>query len=136
MVRRHIEYANVVWCPFEDYVIVDIERVQKRATKMVKKWNLPYKERLIAQQLPTLKFRRIRGDMIEVYKILSRVYDRQVCPNLARSENTRTRGNSMKLSTYRTKCDIRNYTFSNRIVKIWNSLPDVVVLADCQLFQK
>ena len=49
MVRSHIEYANVIWCPFKDYLIVDIESVQKKVTKMVKGLrNLPYKERLIA----------------------------------------------------------------------------------------
>jgi len=91
MVRSHIEYANVVWCPYKDYLVVDIERVQKRATKMVKGLRtLPYKERLINLQLPTLKFRRIRGDMIEVFKILSGVYDMHVCPNLLRSDNVRT----------------------------------------------
>ena len=52
MVRSHIEYANVIWCPFKDYLIVDIERVPKRATKMVKGLrNLSYREKLIALQL-------------------------------------------------------------------------------------
>ena len=32
---------------------------------------LSYKERLVRLKLPTLKYRRIRGDMIEVYKILT-----------------------------------------------------------------
>ena len=68
---------------------------------------LPYKERLINLQLPTLKFRRIRGDMIEVFKILSGVYDMHVCPNLLRSDNVRTRGNCLKLKTNPTKYDIR-----------------------------
>lgn len=131
MVRSHIEYANVVWSPYKDYLIKDLERVQKRATKMVKGLrNLSYKERLINLQLPTLKFRRIRGDMIEVFKILSGVYDMHVCPTLLRSENVRTRGNCLKLQTNRTRYDIRKYSFSNRIVKIWNSLPDVVISAD------
>jgi hypothetical protein len=131
MVRSQMEYANTVWSPYKDYLITDIERVQKRATKMVKGLkNLSYKERLIILQLPTLKFRRIRGDMIEVYKILCGVYDVQICPSLLKSENTRTRGNCLKLQTIRTRYDIRKYSFTNRIVKIWNSLPDAVIAAD------
>jgi len=68
--------------------------------------------------------------MIEVYKILSGVYDVHVCPTLLRSEEVRTRGNCLKLKTNRTKYDIRKYSFCNRIVKIWNSLPDEIVAAD------
>ena len=36
--------------------------------------------------LPTMKFHRLRGDMIDVYKILSGKYDAQIVPNLAKSE--------------------------------------------------
>jgi len=119
MVRSHIEYGNVIWSPYKEYLIFDTERVQKRATKMVKGMrNLSYQERLITLKLPTLKFRRIRGDMIEVYKILSGVYDMQVCPALLRSDNSRTRGNRLKLTTNRTKYDLCKYSFCKRIVKI------------------
>ena len=44
--------------------------------------DLSYTERLKLLNLPTLKFRRLRGDMIEVFKILNGFYDAQVVPNL------------------------------------------------------
>jgi len=72
MVRSHLEYANTVWNLHGEQLIKDLERVQMRATKLVfglkKKC---YKERLM--ELPTLKYRRIRGDMIEVYKLLTNI---------------------------------------------------------------
>jgi len=37
-----------------------------------------YKERLLQLKLPTMKYRRTRGDMIEVYKILTGQYDTKV----------------------------------------------------------
>ena len=37
--------------------------------------NLSYIDRLKKIKLPTLKFRRIRGDMIEVHKIINLKYD-------------------------------------------------------------
>ena len=44
-----------------------IENVQRRATKQLPKISkLPYNERLRQLDLPTLRYRRIRGDMIEV----------------------------------------------------------------------
>jgi len=50
--------------------IESIEKVQKRATKLVIGLkHLPYVERLKQLKMPTLKYRRLRGDMTEVFKI-------------------------------------------------------------------
>jgi len=65
MVRPHVEYANSIWFRYKNGDIEAIEKVQKRATKLVislKK--LPYTERLLQLNLHTLKYRRLRGDMI------------------------------------------------------------------------
>jgi len=67
MVRPHVDYANSIWSPYKKRDIEAIEKVQKRATKLVislKK--LPYKERLSQLNLHTLKYRRLRGDTMEV----------------------------------------------------------------------
>ena len=62
-----------------------------RATKPVMTVkHLSYKERLVKLKLPTLKYRRIRGDMIEVYKILTDKYDNNVNIHLERQYNQRT----------------------------------------------
>ena len=44
----------------------------------------------------TLKYRRLRGDMIEVYKILRHIYDSSVAPNLQLGNTGVTRGNKYK----------------------------------------
>ena len=65
MVRPHLEYANSVWCPYKKGDIAGIEKVQKRATKLVISLkHLSYIERLRRLKLPTLKNRRLRGDII------------------------------------------------------------------------
>ena len=103
IVRTHLEFASSVWAPFQIKHIVLIEKVQRRATKQLPGFKeLPYPERLQKLKLPTLAYRRIRGDMIEMYKIVNNVYDSQVCnfinlwstvlPNKAN-----TRGNSLKV---------------------------------------
>ena len=84
LVRSHLEYANSVWNPYHVQDIEALEKVQKtekRATKLISslKHN-SYEERLRIPHLPTLKFRRLRGDMIEVYKILTGMYDSSVSP--------------------------------------------------------
>lgn len=68
--------------------------------------------------------------MIEVFKLMNNLYDNGVTLNLTKSGDVRTRGNSFKLITNRCKYDIRKYSFSNRVTKIWNGLPDSVILSD------
>jgi hypothetical protein len=131
IVRSHIEYANSVWNPYKKSLIEDIEKVQKRATKMVKGLNkMSYIQRLKNLGLPTLKLRRSRGDMIEVYKIVTNKYDSEVNLSIPLMENSRTRGNSLKLRVDRAKLDLRKYSFTARVVSLWNSLPDQVVTAE------
>ena len=131
MVRSHLEYANSVWNPYRIGLMYDLEKVQKRATKTLPACrNKSYEERLRYLDLPTLAFRRNRGDMIEVYKILSQKYDPEVTVHLERDVGRRTRGNSKKLKAIRSRYDIRKYTFSVRTVNLWNSLSEEVVAAE------
>ena len=88
---------------------------------------MSYRERLMYLQLPTLKYRRFRGDMLEVYKILNDIYDSQTVPFLPLHLDSRTRGNSLKLKVNRCNYDVRKYSFCNRVVNSWNSLPNFVV---------
>ena len=72
LVRPHLEYGNVVWGPFFKGDILAIEKVQRRATKMVPRLkDLTYEERLQALNLPSLSHRRRRGDMIYAYKLIT-----------------------------------------------------------------
>jgi len=58
--------------------------------------NLTYKDRLKRLKLPTLKYRRIRSDMIEVYKILTNKIDSRVNFYLEKQQDSITRGHSLK----------------------------------------
>ena len=129
MVRSHLEYCHSVWNPYKVGLISDIEKVQKRATKLVNNCKkMSYENRLKFLDLPTLKMRRLRGDMIEVFKILNGFYDSNVTPPLNRNMDSRTRGNCMKLALVRSKLDIRKYSFCPRVANAWNSLPDSVIV--------
>jgi len=66
-VRSHLKYAESVWNPHYMYLMDGLEKAQKRATKILRQCrHLNYRQRLEFLNLPTLAFRRNRGDMIEV----------------------------------------------------------------------
>ena len=66
MVRSHLDYCSSVWSPKD---IEALEKVQKRATKILPQLkHMNYSDRLKACKLPTLHYRRSRGDMIEAIK--------------------------------------------------------------------
>jgi len=77
--------------------------------------------------LPILKYRRLRGDMIDGFKITKHKCDYKVAPELIYNINKVTRGNDFRLSKNRSHYDLRKFSFTNRIVNIWNSLPNAVV---------
>jgi len=68
--------------------------------------------------------------MIEVYKIISGIYENNIAINLDVNKDSRTRGNLFKLKNKRFQYDIRKFSFSVRIGYVWNSLPNKVVEAD------
>ena len=71
-VRPHLEYAAPAWSPHLKKDIKVLERIQRRATKLVPKLrNLSYQSRLNILNLTTLEERRTRGDLIQFFKINS-----------------------------------------------------------------
>ena len=67
--------------------------------------------------------------MIEVYKILTGKYDPTLHSILHRNINSTTRGNTLKLCTYRPKYDLYKYNFTVKVISLWNSLPTHVITA-------
>jgi hypothetical protein len=64
LVRPHLEYAAAVWSPYKSGEIEQIiEIVQRRAMKQIPSLkNMEYNQRLRKLNMPTLKYRRARGD--------------------------------------------------------------------------
>jgi len=74
-----VEYCNSVWAPYKKTYIDRLLKVPKRATKMIPYLRkMHYPDRLKQLNLPTLTYKRSRGDMIETYKLLTGKYDPQV----------------------------------------------------------
>ena len=72
LVRPLLEYCVQVWSLHKKMDIDLIEKVQRRAVRMVPGMkNLSYEERLAKLGLTKLVERRFRGDMIETYELLT-----------------------------------------------------------------
>jgi len=109
-----------------------LEKVQRRVTKLVRGLDrdVPYAERLKILGLYSHEKRRLRGDLIEVYKILTAKEKVNASTFLQQAPTVSTlRGHSMKLFRPRARLNIRKNFFSHRVVSHWNDLPQHVVEA-------
>ena len=123
LVRPRMEYAIQAWAPYLKKDMIKLERVQRRATKLVFDIaHLPYEDRLRHLNLTTLEERRKRGDMLQVFKIL-KGQDKVVTDGnflkLESEASTSTqhrRGHSLKLNKPQHRTWKRNQFFSSRVV--------------------
>ena len=129
LVRPHLEYANVIWGPYYKEDIKAIERVQRRATKLVSQYkDMPYEDRLRALNIPSLAHRRHRGDMILTYKLMTGISNISK-DDFFKTTNLITRGHQHKIFKQHASKFPRINTFSSRIVTDWNKLPSKIVQA-------
>ena len=122
-----------MWYPYLKIQSKSIERIQRsrRATRLVFKPNkyfelyYNYSERMIFLRLPSLKFRRIRGDLIQVYKIMNGIdnldwhdfFEKAAVNIIGHSNN--------KLFVKVSRTNKRKNAFSNRVVRTWNALAEI-----------
>ena len=132
LVRPILEYANIIWNNNLRKQSDEIERVQRTFTKLISEVrNLEYEDRLMYLNLPSLEFRRFRGDLIEMFKITHDIYDPKTTENLFTfSNNQRLRQHEFKVNKFHTCKQQYKTFFTNRIVNVWNKLPPNIVQSD------
>ena len=116
------------WNPYLKKDIALLEGVQRRATKMILGYkHYCYEDRLAICQLSTLEGRRLRGDLIQAFKLLMGLDQINYNNCFVLDVNTSKRGHTLKVAKPRVRLDIRLHSVSHRVVNYWNNLPVEIV---------
>ena len=118
-----LEYCNCIWSPLFKRQSIIIENVQRRATRLLPMFGeLSYEERLQRLKLPSLRYRRMRGDLIQLYKIVHKIDNLDHKKFFAFSHVNFTRGDKFKIYIRFCCTQVRQNSFIFRTVKTWNGL--------------
>ena len=131
-VRPHLEYCIQAWAPYHQVDKDKLEKLQRRAVNMVAGLRgRTYEQKLVEVGLTTLEERRVRGDMIQTFRILNGIDQVEPCTwftmanerNRLGAANTRYSSDYTKTVEGTSKTELRRNYFSQRVTRPWNSLP-------------
>ena len=128
LVRPHLEYCIQEWRPHNQKDIDNLEGVQRRMTKMINgiggdEYNL----RLSKTKLLSLEMRRLRSDLIEVFKIMHNLEGVKREDFFQLRTATGRRGHSLTILKQHCRLNVRKYFFTHRVVDTWNKLSEATV---------
>ena len=118
-----LEYVNIIW---GSQYILDQEQDQYREEPQ--NWSRIFKkctcnDHLTALNLPSLKFHRLRGDMIMFYQLLCRHFSLDTSDLFTTATLSTTRSQNSKLFKPQATSRVRSTFFTVRAINDWNSYP-------------
>ena len=138
MIRPILEYASTVWSPYTKKNILMIEAVQRRAARFVTNtYNQTSSVTAMLFRLgwPSLEQHREIAKTTMMYKILHNMvavpFDKYRAPI-----TTYTRGHSQRFHQVAAHVNVYLCSFFPSTIKLWNSLPELVIQARNVEFKK
>jgi ribonucleases P/MRP protein subunit RPP40 len=136
-IRPLLEYGIPAWNSLSKNDSRLLEKVQRRVTKsLLSTRNLDYQNRLLTFNMQSLQIRRIRGDLIQMYKAILRQDEINWYNPIAAApllscfgSASSVRGNSMKLEIKQANTNVRQNFFTTRAARHWNLLSECCVRA-------
>ena len=126
--RPYLDYNSVIYAPHHIQLIKALEQVQRHFTKRLHGLsNLCYKERLNIVGLETLELRRMHTDLLTLYKLIHKKIDCSLINTFKFNNTVNTRGHAYKLVKESFRVDCRKYSFTCRVINLWNSLSNEIV---------
>ena len=132
LVRPILEYASTVWSPYYIKNINRIEAVQRRMARFVfNDYDRTTSVTELLRQLswPSLQQRRLCDRTLMIFKIIHNLVDIPVEPPNFIPNTIFTRGNTQKFIQLQSNIDCYAKSFFPEAIKIWNSLPQLMI--DC-----
>jgi hypothetical protein len=139
LVRPQLEYASSVWSPFTGVLIDQIEAVQRRAARWVKRDYA--RTSSVTAMLEDLKWRRLDLRRVDQRLIMFRniLHDQVAIPipnDLIKNPRPSRNSNSQAFRTLRTTSDAHKFSFFPRTITHWNALPDSVINMSGPMFSQ
>ena len=133
-IRPLAEYNTCTWSPYLRTDIREVENIQRRITRSIcKRANIKfstYEERLNILELESLQSRRIKNDLVFLYKIINGLVDMETS-NILKFSNFggyNLRRHTQHISRQHiAKTHCRNNFFSYRVISYWNKLEEEVI---------
>lgn len=122
-IRPILESSVPVWSPWLIKDITLLENVQRRMSRSCPQIRrLTYQQRLERLQLVPLEQRRLTADLTLCYKIMHSYFTIDLSNMFVLSQNATLRGHGFKLARERFHRSSREFFFTNRVFRSWNSL--------------
>jgi hypothetical protein len=133
LVRPHLDYCCQAWRPYMKKDIEILEKLQRRATKMVfGLQNYTYEERLGKCGLISLEKRMLRADLLETYKICKGIEGLTEQSFFQRRRVGGKRGHQFRMFKKGFRTNVGKFSFGNRVINDWNHLPADILQTDNQ----
>ncbi len=131
--RPGLEYSCQVWSPYMVKDILKIEKVQNYMTRrlcvLCHLGHPEPNERNRILGLESLELRRIKFDLVMIYKIIFKEVALDFHEFFEWAPQLRTRHRCFKLLLPRTRLSVHSNSFACRLVRVWNELPEFVTVA-------